>query len=100
MTTANTYNNNESYELEEQHESPLVELPAQILVEDQLPTQGDELLQTQQALACMEEKFNILNNTLAQLKGTTLMLETELVKKKEIIENQQTELILVKQENE
>ena len=48
----------------------------------------------------MEEKFNILNNTLAQLKGTTLMLETELVKKKEIIENQQTELILVKQENE
>lgn len=36
----------------------------------------------------MEEKFNILNNTLAQLKGATLMLETELVKKKEIIENQ------------
>ena len=71
-----------------QHESPHVELPAQILVEDQLPTQGDELLQTQQALAYMEEKFNILNNTLAQLKGTTLMLKTELVKKKEIIENQ------------
>ena len=71
-----------------QHESPHVELPAQILVEDQLPTQGDELLQTQQALAYMEEKFKILNNTLAQLKGTTLMLETELVKKKEIIENQ------------
>ena len=71
-----------------QHENSQVELPEQILVEDQLPAQGDELLQTQQALAGMEEKFNILNNTLAQLKGTTLMLETELVKKKEIIENQ------------
>ena len=48
----------------------------------------------------MELKFNILNNQLAKLQGTTLMLETELAKKKEFIESQQTEMLLLKQENE
>ena len=48
----------------------------------------------------MEEKFMILNDQLAKLQGTTLMLETELVKKNKIIDNQYNELNLVKAENE
>ena len=48
----------------------------------------------------MEEKFQMLNQQLTQLQSTTLMLETQLHKKNQEVDNQSKEIDRLKSHNE
>lgn len=48
----------------------------------------------------MEEKFLIMSEQMTKLQATTSVLESELIKKNDVVENYDKEMALLKTQNE
>ena len=90
-----------------QQQDDIEEIDQTVIAQGHQPMEHEEdedhhaqLIQTQEALSMMEEKFAILNDQLTKLSGTTMMLETELVKRNMEIGQKCNEIVHIKAHNQ